>query len=46
VLTDGYTPWPDTLPKGVESMIVCLTVNDSLETAPTWAKKILIEEDQ
>jgi len=46
VLTDGFTPWPDTLPKGVESMIVCLTVGDSLATAPSWAKKILIEGDE
>ena len=46
VLTDGFTPWPDTLPKGVESMIVCLTVGESLATTPSWAKKILIEGDQ
>lgn len=46
VLTDGYTGWPEALPKGVESMIVCLTVAESLSTSPVWAKKILIEEDQ
>ena len=45
VLTDGYTGWPEDLPKGVESLIVCLTVAESLETTPTWAKKILIEGD-
>jgi predicted metal-dependent peptidase len=43
VLTDGYTGWPEDLPKGVETLIVCLTVAESLETTPTWAKKILIE---
>jgi hypothetical protein len=46
VLTDGFTPWPDTLPKGVETMIVCLTVAESIKTSPTWAKTILIEGDE
>lgn len=46
VLTDGFTPWPDTLPKGVESMIVCLTVVESIKTTPSWAKTILIEGDE
>ena len=45
VLTDGYTPWPDTLPKGVESMIVCLTIDGTLDGVPHWAHKILIEKD-
>ena len=43
VFTDGYTGWPEVLPKGVETMIVCLTASESLETTPSWAKKILIE---
>jgi predicted metal-dependent peptidase len=46
VLTDGFTPWPDTLPKGVETMIVCLTVAESIKTSPAWAKTILIEGDE
>ena len=46
VFTDGYTGWPDALPKGVETMIVCLTVSDCLETTPSWAKKILIVGDE
>jgi predicted metal-dependent peptidase len=46
VLTDGFTDWPDGLPKKVESLIVCLTVAESMDTAPHWAKKILIEEDK
>jgi predicted metal-dependent peptidase len=45
VLTDGYTGWPEDLPKGVETLIVCLTAAESIQTAPSWAKKILIEEE-
>ena len=45
VLTDGYTDWPEGLPKGVETLIVCLTVAESMQSAPRWAKKILIEKD-
>jgi hypothetical protein len=43
VFTDGYTGWPDALPKGVETMIVCLTAIECLEKTPSWAKKIFIE---
>jgi predicted metal-dependent peptidase len=46
VFTDGYTGWPDALPKGVETMIVCLTAIECLETTPSWAKKIFIERDE
>jgi predicted metal-dependent peptidase len=46
VFTDGYTGWPDGLPKGVETMIVCLTASECLETTPFWAKKIFIEGDE
>jgi predicted metal-dependent peptidase len=46
VLTDGFTDWPDGLPKKVESLIACLTVAESMDTAPHWARKILIEEDK
>jgi predicted metal-dependent peptidase len=46
VFTDGYTGWPDGLPKGVETMIVCLTASECLETTPSWARKILIERDE
>ena len=45
VLTDGFTPWPTSLPKGVETLIVCLTAEESLNTTPNWAKTILIEKD-
>lgn len=46
VLTDGYTGWPGDLPKGVENLIVCLTVAANMDTAPSWSKKILIEEEK
>jgi predicted metal-dependent peptidase len=45
VLTDGFTPWPTSLPKGVETLIVCLTAEESLNTTPNWAKTILIDKD-
>ena len=45
VLTDGFTDWPEGLPKGVETLIACLTVAESMQTTPRWAKKILIEKD-
>ena len=45
VLTDGFTPWPASLPKGIETLIVCLTAEQSLATTPSWAKTILIEKD-
>jgi predicted metal-dependent peptidase len=45
VLTDGFTPWPTSVPKGVETLIVCLTAEESLNTTPNWAKTILIDKD-
>jgi predicted metal-dependent peptidase len=45
VLTDGFTPWPASLPKGIETLIVCLTIEENLSTAPSWAKTIMIEKD-
>ena len=45
VLTDGFTPWPTSLPQVVETLIVCLTAEESLSTTPNWAKTILIEKD-
>ena len=45
VLTDGLTSWPASLPKGIETLIVCLTTEESLSTVPSWAKTIMIEKD-
>ena len=42
VITDGYTPWPDTPIKNTH-MIVALTDKGSLDTTPKWAKTVLIE---
>lgn len=40
VITDGYTPWPDTAPRGMK-VIVALTGDGK---APDWAKTVRIEE--
>lgn len=41
VLTDGYTPWPDHAPAGVQSIIVLSANSRGVET-PTWAKTLTI----
>lgn len=41
VITDGFTPWPDAPLKGT-TLIVALTDESSLTTAPDWARKVLI----
>lgn len=40
VITDGYTPWPDTAPRGMK-VIVALTGDGE---TPDWAKTVRIEE--
>jgi len=42
VITDGYTPWPQEKPRGVDLVIVLLTVDDQLDEVMPWAKAILI----
>jgi predicted metal-dependent peptidase len=44
VITDGYTPWPKNRPKGVDLVIILLTLDDELENIPKWAKAILIPD--
>lgn len=44
VITDGYTPWPKDKPKGVDLVIILLTVDDELDSIPRWAKAILIPD--
>jgi predicted metal-dependent peptidase len=44
VITDGYTPWPKDKPKGVDLVIILLTVDDELDGIPRWAKAILIPD--
>lgn len=42
VITDGYTPWPDTPPRKVK-VIVVLTVRENEKFVPGWAKTIVVE---
>ena len=44
VFTDGYTPWPDTKPRKVDSVIVVLSTGDQLSDVPNWCTTILLEE--
>lgn len=41
VLTDGYTPWPDTPPP---QRVIVGIINDEDMGAPAWAKKVLIRD--
>jgi len=40
VLTDGYTPWPDSIDGHVESLIVCCSVSESVANVPQFATAI------
>ncbi len=40
VLTDGYTPWPDSIDGNIESLIVCCSVSDSVPNVPQFATAI------
>ena len=42
VITDGYTPWPEEKPRGVDLVIVLLTIDDEIDDVMPWAKTILI----
>lgn len=43
VFSDGYTPWPESLPRGVDSMIVVLTDAATSTSVPDWAHVIVLE---
>jgi len=43
VLTDGFTPWPESITSRIESFIVCCNVETNMSTLPTYAKGILID---
>jgi predicted metal-dependent peptidase len=45
VLTDGYTPWPDSVNPKVDRIIVCLTEAASRGSVPAWADEIVIEAE-
>ena len=40
VLTDGYTPWPEKVDPNVQSIIVCCSAEETLESVPAYAKTI------
>jgi predicted metal-dependent peptidase len=40
VLTDGYTPWPDSIDGHIESLIVCCSVSESVANVPQFATAI------
>ena len=40
VLTDGYTPWPDSINGHIESLIVCCSVSESVIDVPQFATAI------
>jgi predicted metal-dependent peptidase len=42
VLTDGFTPWPESMPRGLKRVIVCL-LGVSAPDGPSWATNIRIE---
>lgn len=43
VLTDGFTPWPDSPPKSFETSIVCLSHSAALNEVPSWFKAIVMQ---
>ncbi|MBE0069928.1 vWA domain-containing protein [Thermoanaerobacterium thermosaccharolyticum] len=45
VLTDGYTPWPDTPPQKMKVIAGLLEKENETWQVPSWAKKVLIRAD-
>ena len=42
VFTDGYTPWPDSPPLGIDSVIVVLSQPEQEAAVPSWAHAITL----
>lgn len=42
VLTDGYTPWPDSMPAGYQ-LVVALIGNNDVGSVPSYARAIVVE---
>ena len=40
VLTDGYTPWPESIDPHIEKLIICCSVTESVAKAPSYAAVI------
>ena len=45
VITDGFTPWPETRPPGAPLTIAALTDDRALAAVPAWIKAIDISDD-
>ncbi|SNX54183.1 VWA-like domain-containing protein [Thermoanaerobacterium sp. RBIITD] len=45
VLTDGYTPWPDTPPQKMKVIAGLLSEENATWQVPKWAKKVIIRAD-
>ena len=49
VMTDGFTPWPSSNPKGVGDVIICLISNSRWgipQDPPSWATAVKINYDE
>lgn len=44
VISDGYTPWPETPPPGVPLTIAALTSNEAIDGVPSWIRAIDISD--
>ena len=44
VITDGWTPWPQTPPPGTRTVIAALTNDYTIDQAPEWIQTIDISE--
>jgi predicted metal-dependent peptidase len=45
VVTDGYTPWPNTKPGGCDNYIVLLSEKAAVNSVPGWAKTVVLDLD-
>ena len=45
VITDGWTPWPQTRSPGARCVIAALTDNDCVDRVPEWIQTIDMSED-
>ena len=46
VITDGFTPWPETRPPGAPLTIAALTSDWALERVPAWIQAIDVSDDE
>ena len=44
VITDGYTPWPETRPAGARTVIAALTDNHRIHQVPGWIQAIGVSD--